>query len=55
MEDSVGKEAPELLLIRNWESAVRNRGGWRKNTGKSMVWKRAEGSYKEKYNRDKSK
>jgi hypothetical protein len=41
-EDAIQRDAANLLQIRNWKAAARDRDEWRKKVGEAMTRKRAE-------------
>jgi hypothetical protein len=41
-EDVIQRDAANLLRIRNWKAAARDREKWRKKVGEAMARKRAE-------------
>jgi hypothetical protein len=41
-EDAIQRDAVNLLQIRNWKSAARDRDKWKKKVGEAMARKRAE-------------
>jgi hypothetical protein len=47
-EDVIQRDAVNLLRIRNWKAAARDKGEWRKKVGEAMARKRAEAPWKKK-------
>jgi hypothetical protein len=47
-EDAIHRDAANLLRIRNWEAAARDKGEWRKKVGEAMARKQTEAPKKKK-------